>query len=435
MGKVVLNIKKPKGNDARTSAHIERTHMPGNADPARTHLNRELITFPKGVKNRTQAIQYRIEHAGIKRKITQNQVRVFQVILSGSPKDMVRIQADGKLDEWCKDTIEWLHDSFGKDNLVSAILHMDEKTPHIHAAVVPIVQGERRKAKAEQDNGKRKYRKKSTDTVRLCADDVLTRDKMILYQDTYAEKMKKYGLNRGVRGSDARHISTQQYYRDLVDKNEKLKEDNEVLQKQKEQANQNLSCIKSEIKTEKLKNTAVDMATSAIEGIGSVFGSSKVKKQQQEIEELKLENAGLQAKIQTLKEQIQVKEKEHSKVMEKLQQELDKIYALFPKIKELLHIENLCRHLGFGKELIDKILEMKPVGFRGKLYSSEYQRYFETEHSIAEIKPEPNEPEKLRLTIDGLGDVSWFRQKYREFQQSIGIKVKQESHKNKGIRL
>lgn len=31
MGKVVLNIKKPKGNDARTSAHIERTVMPGNA--------------------------------------------------------------------------------------------------------------------------------------------------------------------------------------------------------------------------------------------------------------------------------------------------------------------------------------------------------------------------------------------------------------------
>ena len=42
------------------------------------------------------------------------------------------------------------------------ILHMDEKTPHIHATIVPIVTGERRKAKKEEQNGKKKYRKKST---------------------------------------------------------------------------------------------------------------------------------------------------------------------------------------------------------------------------------------------------------------------------------
>jgi hypothetical protein len=45
--------------------------------------------------------------------------------------------------------------------------------------------------------------------------------------------MNKYGLRRGVDGSEARHISTQQFYRDVSVKNEKLKEDNEVLQEQK----------------------------------------------------------------------------------------------------------------------------------------------------------------------------------------------------------
>ena len=58
--------------------------------------------------------------------------------------------------------------------MVAAHLHMDEKTPHIHAAVVPIVTGERRKAKKEQADGKRKYRKK-TNSVRLCADDLFNR--------------------------------------------------------------------------------------------------------------------------------------------------------------------------------------------------------------------------------------------------------------------
>ncbi|MDR2916272.1 MAG: hypothetical protein LBV74_15845 [Tannerella sp.] len=80
---------------------------------------------------------------------------------------------------------------------------------------------------------------------------------------------------------------------------------------------------------------------------------------------------------------------------------------------------------------------MKSVGFRGKLYSSEYQRHFETEHSVAEIKPSANKPDRLHLTIDGISDTNWFRQKYREFQESIGIKVKQKPERGeiKGIRM
>ncbi|MDR2913480.1 MAG: hypothetical protein LBV74_01360 [Tannerella sp.] len=172
-----------------------------------------------------------------------------------------------------------------------------------------------------------------------------------------------------------------------------------------------------------------------MDGIGSLVGTSKVKRQQQEIENLKEENAGLQTEIKTLKEQIQTNERKHIKVADKLRQELDRIYSLFPKIKELLRMENLCRHLGFGESQIKAILEMKPVGFKGKLYSSEYSRHFETEYSVTEIKPSSNEPDRLKLTIDGVSDTNWFRQKYREFQESIGIKVKQkpEMGKSRGI--
>jgi FtsZ-binding cell division protein ZapB len=172
-----------------------------------------------------------------------------------------------------------------------------------------------------------------------------------------------------------------------------------------------------------------------MDGIGSLVGTSKVKRQQQEIDYLKEENAGLQTEVKTLKEQMQTNEREQTKVTDKLRQELDKIYSLFPKIKELLRMENLCRHLGFGESLTKAILEMKPVGFRGKLYSSEYQRHFETEHSVAEIKPSANEPDRLKLTIDGVSDTNWFRQKYRGFQESIGIKVKQKTEvgKSRGI--
>ena len=56
MGYAVLHMEKTSGTDAAMSAHIERTIKPKNADESRTHLNRELITFPDGVENRTQAI-------------------------------------------------------------------------------------------------------------------------------------------------------------------------------------------------------------------------------------------------------------------------------------------------------------------------------------------------------------------------------------------
>ncbi len=67
-------------------------------------------------------------------------------MLSGSPEDMKRIRQAGQLDAWAKDSCGWLQKTFGKENVVSAVLHLDEKTPHIHATVVPITRGERRKA-------------------------------------------------------------------------------------------------------------------------------------------------------------------------------------------------------------------------------------------------------------------------------------------------
>ncbi len=65
MGFAVVHLEKAKGTDSGMSAHIERTIDPKNADKERTHLNRELITFPDRVENRTQAIQHRLDTAGL----------------------------------------------------------------------------------------------------------------------------------------------------------------------------------------------------------------------------------------------------------------------------------------------------------------------------------------------------------------------------------
>ena len=186
-----MHLEKAKGADSKMSAHIERTSHPKNADETRTHLNRELVQFPEGVNNRTEAIAHRIGNAGIKRKIADNQVRAIRVLLTGTNEDMKRMEADGALGNWCDDNLKWLRETFGKDNVVSAVLHMDEQTPHLHATVIPIVTGERRKAKQEQQDGKKKYRKKNPQAARLCADDVMTQKNLKRFQDTYAEAMGK----------------------------------------------------------------------------------------------------------------------------------------------------------------------------------------------------------------------------------------------------
>ena len=187
MGYAVLHMEKTSGTDTAMSAHIERTIKPKNADESRTHLNRELIRFPDGVESRTQAIQYRLDTAGLTRKIGNNQVRAIRVLLTGTHDDMERITNEGRLDEWCSDNLKYLADTFGRENIVSAVLHMDEQTPHIHATLVPIIRGERKRKKKEEQVKKR-YRKKPTGTTRLCADEIMTRAKLKSYQDTYPSK-------------------------------------------------------------------------------------------------------------------------------------------------------------------------------------------------------------------------------------------------------
>ena len=210
----VCHLQRGSGNDSGMSCHIERKdskgkkYVPANADAGRTPLNRELVKFPDGVSNRTEAIQHRINTAGLRRKVGKNQTKAIRIILTGTHEQMMKIANDGRLDSWIGANLKWLRDTFGEDNLVSCVLHMDEKTPHLHATVVPIVTGERVRRKRE---GEKKYETKSG--PRLSADDVMRRTRLHEYQNSYAAAMKPFGLQRGIVGSTAKHQANSDYYR------------------------------------------------------------------------------------------------------------------------------------------------------------------------------------------------------------------------------
>lgn len=441
-----MHLEKAKGTDSRMSAHIERTVHPKNADRTRTHLNRELVQFPEGVRNRTQAIAHRIETAGIRRKVSANQVKAIRILLTGSNKDMKQMEAEGRIEDWCNDSLKWIRETYGEQNLVSAVLHMDEKTPHIHATVIPIVTGERRKAGQEEQNGKKKYRKKNPQDVRLCADDVMARHRLKHYQDTYAQAMNKYGLQRGVDGSLTKHISTMQYYKQLVEQQDSLQENIENLLGLEEEAMKKLKQVKEEINVQKMKGAAVNATTAIADGVSSLFGGSKVKRLEEENENLKRNIVNLQKQVQAEQREQTKMENRHSSEINRVDRSyrqkiaeydnrLELIDTYFPIVKELMPIAEQCREVGFTEELTRRIVSLQPVEFKGRLYSKEYKEKFRTEHSTATVERNPQEKGKFRLCIDGIPILDWFRKKFQEIKEKLGLNTPVENKQRKGSKI
>lgn len=430
MGYISIQINKAKGSaDTGASDHIERKTIPKNADPTRTHLNRELVEFSDGVSDRTEAISHRIRTAGIKRKITPDQVRAIRIVLSGTHEDMMKIQDEGRLDEWCDDNLQWLHYTFGKENTVSAVLHMDEHTPHIHATVVPIVTGKRRKANKEQEDGKRSYRKKAN-TVRLCADDVLTREKLVTYHDSYAKAMEKYGLQRGVRGSEARHTTTAQYYRDLKRQTGELEANVQQLQTERQQAKQELDEVKKEIKSEKLEAAKTEAKAALVAKVGSLLGGNKLKTER---EELQQRISILESQNEELVRHIKTMEQEHKEERTKFNEFMDKIQRYFPYVEKLLPLIDFCRNtLHFSERVIQELCKLKKVRLKGDFYSPEFNRKFRDENAAFSFEEDKNRKEHYHICVNDIPLVQWFRQKANEWRNGFGIT---STKQNKGLKM
>ena len=381
---VVLHLEKAKGADTKMSAHIERTFIAGNVDESRIHLNRELVAFPEGVKSRSAAIEHRLENANLKRKVGKNQVHAIRVMLSASPEAMERIQQEGRLDDWCKQSVEWMQETFGKENLVSAVLHMDEKTPHIHATVVPIVIAARRKKKSEECV-KKHYRKKAEGS-RLCADDVMTQVKLKNYQSSYAEAMLPFGLERGIDGSEARHISTREYYTEQYRRAKNIKEDIVLLTEQKEQVSEDLSKAKSELKQATLKKDISNAGSNVARAIGSLFTS----KDQQVIADLNKQLFEKETIITALKNTIREREavidtergnvKSAEMELERFKQDVEKWY---PGTCVNVAFANRCSHTyRLSNEIVRQLLNDKRVVCSGKFRPMGEKVPFELDNAV-----------------------------------------------------
>ncbi|WP_300512114.1 MobV family relaxase [uncultured Phocaeicola sp.] len=327
----ICHLQRGSGNDSGMSCHIERkdakgkVYVPVNANANRTSQNRELLTFPDGVANRTEAIQHRIDTAGLYRKVAKNQTKAIRIIMTGTHEQMMKIAQEGKLDNWIDVNLKWLRETFGSENLVSCVLHMDEKTPHLHATVVPIVTTERLRKKRE---GEKKYETKSG--PRLSADDVMRRSKLHEYQNSYAAAMKPFGLQRGIVGSTARHQANSEYYKQQVSRYE---EDIARLQVNIEKAQEGKNTIlswfgKGDLAKAKKELTEKDELITKLKSQIQILTAEKEQLQEQRKSEIERLRNGYQKEIDAAIRRVEATErqsKEKDAVIDRQKRHIDQL--------------------------------------------------------------------------------------------------------------
>ena len=221
----------------------------------------------------------------------------------------------------------------------------------------------------------------------------------------------------------------------------KQKQEAEKTRIAKEQAEAELKAVKGELRTEKLKNSAAEVGTTILDGIGSLIGTSKVKRQQQQIDTLKQEVAARDETIETLQTQMQTLRADHCKELMavqarhmtetadiKKQYEKDlsffqmlvrKASAWFPHFRELLRMDEFCRKIGFNDAQTETLIRGKSLKYSGTLYSEMHRKQFKAENVIARISPDETNGRKFILKIDGLPIVRWFREQAEKLQHCI----------------
>ena len=216
---------------------------------------------------------------------------------------------------------------------------------------------------------------------------------------------------------------------------------------------QELKQVKSEIRTDKLKSAATDAATAIASGVGSLFGSGKLKDLEQANEKLRQEIVKRDKGIDALKAKMQQMQEQHGKQIRNLQgihnQELEakdreisrlnslleKAHRWFPMFKEMLRMEKLCAVIGFTKDLIESLLTKKEaIQCSGKIYSEEHRRKFDIKNDVFRVEKHPMDSGKLMLTINRQPIGEWFKEQFDKLRQSLRI-LAEEPRKSRGFKL
>ena len=152
MAYAILRFAKRKGGAAKAiAAHNERTKEAYASNPdidkSRTVQNYHLIA-PRWSYG--QEIRHRISMAGC--RVRKDSVKFVDTLVTVSP-EFARVH-EAEMPEYFNRAFGFLKERIGEENIISAVVHMDEKTPHLHLCFVPLTKDKRLSAKEILGNKK-----------------------------------------------------------------------------------------------------------------------------------------------------------------------------------------------------------------------------------------------------------------------------------------
>ena len=177
----ILRFEKYKGSDiSGIESHNERTKTKYASNPDidhnRTHLNFHLVTPQRKYR---QEVNHQIEAAGCRTR--KDSVKMVEALVTATP-EFFQGKKVSEIREFFTRALEFIKQHQDSKTFLSAVVHMDEKTPHMHLCFVPLT----------EDN-------------RLCAKEILgNRKKMIWWQDAFWIHMVTFypDLERGESASE-----------------------------------------------------------------------------------------------------------------------------------------------------------------------------------------------------------------------------------------
>lgn len=269
----ILRVAKMRGPGqvAASAAHLTRTRETPNADPARKQFN--IIWANKTVE--AAMGDWRRQLGTVDRKVRKDAVTCLEYVFTYSPGAL----DNQKAGDYFSSCSKWLEARHGKDRIILGAAHYDETTPHMHVLVVPI---------REQVN------KKGQKVTALNAKHWLDGSKKLSEMQTdFANTVgKAYDLDRGIKGSRARHERVQRFYGGLEPP-------------ERPQIDIPKATVKDRIKTAEYEQRIIE---SVEDQLGAAWGRMRATAER-ENEPLRYRVSAAEQKVDTIRDYYQEQEK------------------------------------------------------------------------------------------------------------------------------
>ena len=252
-------------------------------DFTRTRNNYNII---KRQRSYTQFINDKIEALDLPTKVRKDAVLMCSFVV-GSDREFFSRLSPSEQQQFFVDCTHFFAERYGEDNIISAVVHLDETTPHMHLNLIPIANG------------------------RLCAKQLFDRKELQnLQSDFHFVVGKKWNLQRGKEGSQAKHLDTAAY------KLKKMKEETAAAEEQKAIAEQAATSaeqrqVHAEQKTQQLEDRQKQLQrdTAPLQAAADIlqeYNEGRRKLNKRDLPVIAAEAAKLKAENGQLEERLQI---------------------------------------------------------------------------------------------------------------------------------